>query len=373
MGQRERRKKIPLNHPRNPSLSATIAAVLLLLSPLPEAQSVEIGGIELDSLGTELSSGDGRFWEELEAVIAGTSSFSIAREILTYYYESPEAEPYRRRLGRWLVHLFELSADFEGARRFLIEMNQEMLLEGREPLVVDLARIEIEMGYYDSARRRLLALEGRRLAASALAEARVMQCRIALLSDDHEMFENCVSTLAQDGWEDMALALSLQRAEVDGDRDAYEAASSSLAERYPLVWHALSTDHERIFRYPSPTLVLNAPDSRGAPYTEGASDGPDDGSPEESAVAASSSGDAEEGTSDGQLPSGVQVGSFRDVENAQYMARDVRNLGFEVAIRSRSRGGSHYHQVIVDPGGDTAQQTVVKLKEHGLEGFLVFD
>lgn len=74
--------------------------------------------------------------------------------------------------------------------------------------------------------------------------------------------------------------------------------------------------------------------------------------------------------------SGVQTGSFRDAENAQYMARDIEAYGFPTEIREVAIDGESYFRVIVPVSGDApedAQDLVVELKERGVEGFLVFE
>ncbi|MDA3951533.1 MAG: SPOR domain-containing protein [Spirochaeta sp.] len=73
---------------------------------------------------------------------------------------------------------------------------------------------------------------------------------------------------------------------------------------------------------------------------------------------------------------GVQTGSFRDAENAQYMARDIEAYGFSTEIREVAIGGENYFRVIVPVSGDSpedAQALVVELKERGVEGFLIFE
>ncbi|POR05250.1 hypothetical protein AU468_01820 [Alkalispirochaeta sphaeroplastigenens] len=73
---------------------------------------------------------------------------------------------------------------------------------------------------------------------------------------------------------------------------------------------------------------------------------------------------------------GIQTGSFRDRENASYMLRDITALGFSATIKTAETGSGRFYRVIVTlPEGyqpADAQETVVALKEEGIEGFLVF-
>lgn len=67
---------------------------------------------------------------------------------------------------------------------------------------------------------------------------------------------------------------------------------------------------------------------------------------------------------------GVQTGSFRDEENAFYMKRDLEALGFTVEIVESAEG---FFRVVIPVAEGTSQNTVIRLKEHGYEGFLLFN
>lgn len=73
---------------------------------------------------------------------------------------------------------------------------------------------------------------------------------------------------------------------------------------------------------------------------------------------------------------GIQVGSFRDPENARYMRIDIENLGFDAAVEEYRIDGELYHRVLVpiSDGTDEAsvQTRVLALKERGIEGMLLF-
>lgn len=76
-------------------------------------------------------------------------------------------------------------------------------------------------------------------------------------------------------------------------------------------------------------------------------------------------------------PTGIQVGSFSQKENAEYLAKDLRTLGFPVVVKqSQRKDGSFLYRTIVPLSIDPSenQQTVlIKLKEHGFEGFFIFE
>ncbi len=70
---------------------------------------------------------------------------------------------------------------------------------------------------------------------------------------------------------------------------------------------------------------------------------------------------------------GVQTGSFRDAENAQYMVQDLQERDFQARQRNRTVGNNKFYQVYVPVDGGDPQELLVQLKELGFEGFLLFE
>jgi cell division septation protein DedD len=70
----------------------------------------------------------------------------------------------------------------------------------------------------------------------------------------------------------------------------------------------------------------------------------------------------------------VQTGSFRDRENAEYMARDLKAGGFEAEIVEKTIGGILYYRVVIGPlmTVEKAQAVLMKLKDASFEGVLLF-
>ena len=126
--------------------------------------------------------------------------------------------------------------------------------------------------------------------------------------------------------------------------------------------------------YPSPSRVLGGLNS--SVETPMANRGGGESADERPLDQRREIGDPAE-SSTAQTVAGVQNGSFRDRENAQYMAEDIRALGFSADVREARVGDAEFFRVLV-PFGDgvtaeDAQRTVVELKERGIEGFLVFN
>ncbi|MCX7787589.1 MAG: SPOR domain-containing protein [Spirochaetes bacterium] len=74
---------------------------------------------------------------------------------------------------------------------------------------------------------------------------------------------------------------------------------------------------------------------------------------------------------------GIQVGSFSHKENAEYLAKDLKAFGFTALVKqSQWKDGSILYRTIVPLRSDppeNPQTILVKLKEYGFEGFLLFE
>ncbi|MFO8043053.1 MAG: SPOR domain-containing protein [Alkalispirochaeta sp.] len=184
-----------------------------------------------------------------------------------------------------------------------------------------------------------------------------------------------------------ALLLLYETAQITGNTHAQEWSATALhtsfdrdAPEASLAQDGESPDTIATY-YPSPSRIFGGMEMRSVPIVE-------ERAPRES----SSSGDDDPGRSDPQRETpqergtgedqkrevaGIQTGSFRDGENAQYMARDIRELGFEAEVQEVEINDEVFFRVIVplpeDSTPESAQETVVRLKEQGIEGFLVFD
>ena len=68
----------------------------------------------------------------------------------------------------------------------------------------------------------------------------------------------------------------------------------------------------------------------------------------------------------------IQVGSFTDIENSQYFAKDVNKRGFETEIREDA-DKKHFRVFVVFDGKEPFEQLLLRLKDASLEGYLVFE
>lgn len=185
---------------------------------------------------------------------------------------------------------------------------------------------------------RILVETERRVEASALLRSLVPALAESEIADAYRVFGAAVAI----GLDDVAAAA---KERVKKFPDSVEAA---LIRR--------SASDSRVDPFPSPSRVMN-PDRVSEP------------------TAAPPSTAAHGAVGDRPSLRGIQTGSFRDEENARYMARDLRELGFPADVRSRVVADTTFHQVVIGVDGDPerANTTIMRLKERGIEGFLVFD
>lgn len=177
-----------------------------------------------------------------------------------------------------------------------------------------------------------------------------------------------------------ALLLLYETAQVTGNTHAQEWSATALdtsfdrdAPEASLAQDGQSPDTIASY-YPSPSRIFGGVEMRSVPIVEQRTAGTDP--PQDTSGERDPAEDRD--APDGEKPAvaGIQTGSFRDGENAQYMARDIRELEFDAEVQEVEINDEVFFRVIVPlPEGSTpesAQETVVRLKEEGIEGFLVF-
>ncbi|MFW6329480.1 MAG: SPOR domain-containing protein, partial [Alkalispirochaetaceae bacterium] len=80
---------------------------------------------------------------------------------------------------------------------------------------------------------------------------------------------------------------------------------------------------------------------------------------------------------EGALVIGIQTGSFSDRGNAVVMREEIRESGLAAEVRSVDVDGRIFYRVVVPTEEPTpaedVQTLVVRLKELGVEGFLLFE
>lgn len=242
----------------------------------------------------------------------------------------------------------------EGAARsrVLLEKAEVLIQLGRGAEARELARQSRDGAADRDLRVRSIAVVARAYAAEGDARAADDILRgIEVVSDRRELSPQTLHQMYR-------VARDL------GNERRARRISEQLRQQYPESPEALLLAEGRVREALSPSgiaaggfTVPAATDTNDLPQESG--DGPD-----------------EDGSSDAAVF--IQVGSFQDPENAEYMEQDMEELGFESLVRSRELGERSYYQVlipvVVEEGEDrqsAVQDLVVALKERGYEGFLV--
>ncbi len=69
----------------------------------------------------------------------------------------------------------------------------------------------------------------------------------------------------------------------------------------------------------------------------------------------------------------IQTGSFRDGENAEYMSRDLKKLGFAAFVEKQNIAGTLYYKVLLDAKSpEDVQKLILRLKDRGFEGYPIY-
>lgn len=69
----------------------------------------------------------------------------------------------------------------------------------------------------------------------------------------------------------------------------------------------------------------------------------------------------------------IQTGSFRQEGNAIRQRDRLDALGFRVTLVHPNGGGDAYYKVVVPVAGQSTERLIIALKEHGFEGFPLYD
>ena len=69
----------------------------------------------------------------------------------------------------------------------------------------------------------------------------------------------------------------------------------------------------------------------------------------------------------------IQTGSFLDKENAEYLSKDLKALGFNSHVEAQQINGKIYNKVFVTAESvEDAKKLILKLKDKGFEGYPIY-
>ncbi|TVR32690.1 MAG: hypothetical protein EA404_06765 [Spirochaetaceae bacterium] len=305
-----------------------------------------------------------------------------SRQLLRELLETLEQPADLQRAHALIGELSELSGDYSQAqyhyRRAWDQGSQDQPALG---LLLLSAQLLLELGDIEAALEEAQLVVERSSEASRQRDAMLLQARSRLAAADQDGAARTVSEVWQAASADarghdrpgqlyviydLARQLELQQ--------VAQETLTALEENHPhSVEYALArTDRPahrtRVEPLPSPSQVLVA-----LPWVESAS--PLRAVPSAAGPIAAATTTQQERASEPTVHA-IQTGSFRDPENATYMARDISNAGFAAEVRQQSRNGQKLYQVVVPLDSGTGRQqalaTMTALKDAGIEGFLLY-
>lgn len=239
------------------------------------------------------------------------------------------------------------------------------------PRLVERAGLCLELGLIGEA-EQILQRARESSDTEAAAAARVLLAGVYLATERGAQAEAELRGLLRDLPQTQAVPGALlalgQALREGGDALGAEEVLAELKARFPA----------------SPEALLAAGDSRRAalplrllpPALQRQPDSPSGSSgPAESAPPPGLTRPAENGGQPAPRKALVQAGSFRDAENARYLARDLEARGFEARVVEKPLGQALYYRVVVGPeqSPEAAQALILQLKDAGYEGFLLLE
>lgn len=292
-------------------------------------------------------------------------------EVVGKYFDRVDSQEHRAALARAVGSIFEMGNRFSSAadwyRRALEDQDSDPITRLR------MAGVLLELGSIAEAIENLTEVIQRAPHRDMQRSAAILRARAYMLSERLEKAREHTLSLAGDpeyDAEPAALFLLLEIAQMMQDRDLHQDILSRLRTAYRPAPETFLADREvdpdaetpPVSPFPTPSRVFG-----GARRSDGTiADRPQPEQPPQ----------PQPQHPDESTPvAGIQTGSFRDRENAQYMVRDIEALGFAATIRAVETNTGTFYRVVIpiqDPDEAETQDVIVRLKEQGIEGFLVF-
>ncbi|MFO8063233.1 MAG: SPOR domain-containing protein [Spirochaetota bacterium] len=239
------------------------------------------------------------------------------------------------------------------------------------------AKLRLELGELAEAQRLATELISDGRDPSIQREAALLEAR-AMAEDGRveEAFERTGLLLEAEHRPTLrpdTVLFHLRLSSIVEDDEAAERAQKLLSQLYPDSPEAmLAADDRRVSDLPRPSAFLGVAGA-AAPRLDSDAEPVADSDVPGSGPAEPDEGDTDSDTDGGEseTPSGVQVGSFGDPDNAAAMREEMERQGFSAEIRDSDDGDAH-RVVVSIPEDEDPQRTLVELKEKGFEGFFLF-
>lgn len=366
-----------------------LATLLLFLLLATTAQAQEYDELLKRLEGAEASPSAGTI--VLEAV-REAPRISEARRVYSLYGDLVDTDEQRLKLYRELAFLEELAGNYQGA---LVYYERVLEIDPQDEGVrLGAAAAALETGAFERSRRHSrYVIDSARHGASQRRAALYLALSYYHLDERSEglpLFRSLTGGESRGTVESATLALALLAARSWSASEYAEELEEKLRRLYPESLDRLAlTAESAVSLSPRPSLLLPGPPWERVPTSEAAEEevlettAEADGRAQAGAptTADRSADPAKESValSDEEAEPrviGIQTGSFSDQANASVMRDEILEEGITAELREIELDGRRYYRVVVPTEGpvppEAAQELVVRLKELGVEGFLLF-
>jgi hypothetical protein len=261
--------------------------------------------------------------------------------------------PYQPEIYALLAYYEEITGRLQDAQKhYEIAGMLAQESQDRSPLI-DSIRLLIETGKYKRAQTQAQAYINVAKNNTFKRYARVLLCTAFYAGGEYEKAKTVFVTLTSSAEEmkkfgPKELYLLILAAKGTGKYAEAENLESILLEQYPESPELLMIQKKIIVQLEASPLHLLA-------LAE-----PEEGN--------------EEGNEKADGAVRVQTGLFSRKENAIALQKSLAAKGFQTVIKEIKRGGETLFRVLSEPISlQDSQQYIIRLKEYGYEGFLVFD
>ena len=337
----------------------------------------------LSSATAFAADGPGRF-SQVHAASTIRESRSLLNDLLTSLTEPSDL----RRTHATIAELAELSGDFQDAQRHYRLAFDAHDPESGTPLLLRSAHLRFELGDLRGAREEADRVAAMGSSASSATKARLLGVRIDIAEGDPSSAIRRLESVPISAagppsvlFEVHDLARQLDNGDLASRSQQLLATHHPNSVEYALVRVDRGAADRRVERMPTPANMLVSIPYGPLPEMSPGSPAPTrtgSAAPTPVATPAATGTPASSTTpsADSLLAVGIQAGSFRDAENAAFMARDIRSAGFPAEVRERGgENGAMFVVIVPVPSGTTraaAIRTQIGLKDAGFEGFLLF-
>ncbi len=291
-----------------------------------------------------------------ENAISGTDFQQTISSLEKQISECADTETKRDLLVQ-AARLCELAGDIEQAQKYYEQSVFIEINEASFPFLYASAIVLFEMGEWEKSlfQCELIINGSADMELGNRALNLTIRCLIELernqeAKDKFESLQASAASTSKSLYSLYITALHL------GLSDHAERLKQSLIEKYPSSMETQMLTG-KITEYPSPYRFFYELPGSG-----------DSASPEE---ASATTGNPDVTTAAKSVF--IQIGSFRDRENAEYRRMDAQKAGLKAEIREVVVNGTTYYRLIVPSSSQTLQEDLTTVKGKGFEGYPLYE